>query len=43
MNFPDIVYTPKQKEIIRRTADTCPVRLSLHPDLRQTFILNFRD
>lgn len=41
MNFPPLDYTEKQKQIIRRTADTCPVRLSLHPDLKQTFILNF--
>lgn len=41
MNFPPVDYTDKQKQIIRRTADTCPVRLSLHPELKQTFILNF--
>ena len=41
MNFPPIEYTEKQKQIIRRTADTCPVRLSLHHDLKQTLILNF--
>jgi uncharacterized OsmC-like protein len=41
MNFPPENYSEKQKQIIRRTADTCPVRLSLHPDLKQTFILNF--
>lgn len=43
MNFPPVPYSEKEKLIIRRTADTCPVRLSLHPDLKQTFILNFKD
>ncbi|HNX44944.1 MAG TPA: OsmC family protein [Bacteroidales bacterium] len=42
-NFPPEHYSEKQKQIIRRTADTCPVRLSLHPDLKQTFIFNFFD
>lgn len=41
MNFPPNNYSEKEKQIIRRTAETCPVRLSLHPDLKQTFILHF--
>jgi putative redox protein len=40
-DFPALGYTPKQKSIIRHTIDTCPVGLSLHPDLKKTFILNF--
>jgi len=42
-NFPAIAYSEKQKEIIRRTINTCPVSLSLHPDLKQTIHLNFKD
>jgi uncharacterized OsmC-like protein len=41
MNFPKNDYTEKQKEIIRRTAEHCPVNKSLHPDLIQTFHFNF--
>lgn len=43
MNFPDIKYSEKEKQIIRHTINTCPVGQSLHPDLKQTFILNFSD
>ncbi|MDO9512812.1 MAG: OsmC family protein [Bacteroidales bacterium] len=31
--FPDIEYSPKQKTIIRRSAESCPVMMSLHPDI----------
>jgi len=41
MNFPPLNYTDKEKEIIKRTAEHCPVNKSLHPDVKQTFILNF--
>lgn len=41
-NFPDISYTEKQKKIIRNASDTCPVSKSLHPDLKQTIIFNFK-
>lgn len=40
--FPPNQYTAKHKELIRRSAETCPVALSLHPDLKQTVRLNFR-
>lgn len=42
-HFPAIQYSDKQKEIIRRTIKTCPVSLSLHPDLKQTTLLHFID
>jgi putative redox protein len=41
-NFPDIRYTDKQKEIIERAGRTCPVALSLHPDLKQSITFNFK-
>lgn len=33
--FPDNGYTDKHKQIIRQISKTCPVALSLHPDLKQ--------
>lgn len=39
--FPAMSYTEKQKEIIRRAAEYCPVNRSLSPDLKQTFIYTF--
>jgi len=41
-NFPEITYTEKQKQVIRKASDTCPVAKSLHPDLKQTIIFNFK-
>jgi uncharacterized OsmC-like protein len=41
MNFPPNNYTEKENEIMKRTAEHCPVNKSLHPDVKQTFILNF--
>lgn len=35
-------YTDKQKEIIERAAHTCPVALSIHPDIKQEVIFNFK-
>jgi uncharacterized OsmC-like protein len=43
MDFPTVKYSDKEKSIIRHTINTCPVGQSLHPDLKQTFILNFSD
>ncbi len=39
--FPPGDYCEKHKKIIRQAAETCPVALSLHPELRQTVIFNF--
>jgi len=41
IDFPDVEYSDKEKKILRVCADTCPVALSLHPDLKQTVSLNF--
>ena len=43
ITFPDVKYSEKEKSIIRHTIDTCPVGLSLHSDLKRTFMLNFAD
>jgi putative redox protein len=34
-------YTDKEKQILEKTALTCPVALSLHPDLKQTITFNY--
>lgn len=31
----------KQQNIVKRTADTCPVALSLHPDIKKNITFNF--
>lgn len=35
-------YTEKEKTILERVARTCPVALSLHPDLKQTINFNWK-
>lgn len=35
--MPDKAYTDKEKTMIERAAHTCPVHLSLHPDVVQKF------
>ena len=40
LSFPG-VYTDKQKRIIKVISETCPVALSLHPDLKQTISIKF--
>jgi len=42
-DFPDRTYSEKEKTIIRNAAKTCPVALSLHPDLKQTVVMNFTE
>jgi uncharacterized OsmC-like protein len=42
-NFPDNNYTDKQKKIIEMAGRTCPVALSLHPDLVQEIRFNFEN
>ncbi len=41
LNFPKKSYSDKEKTIIERIARTCPVALSLHPDLKQEIVFNF--
>jgi putative redox protein len=40
-NFHNNNYTDKEKVILINAAKTCPVALSLHPDLKQTVNFNF--
>ncbi len=39
--FPSGGYSDKHKKVIRKAAETCPVALSLHPEIRQSLIFNF--
>jgi uncharacterized OsmC-like protein len=41
LTFPSNNFTDKVKKIIERSAYTCPVYLSLHPDLKKTITFNF--
>jgi len=41
LNFPKNNYSDKEKKFIEKAAYTCPVYLSLHPDLIKTITLNF--
>ena len=36
LQFPNNVYSDKDKQILEHTAMTCPVFLSLHPDVKKT-------
>lgn len=41
IKFPKNNYSDKEKKIIEHIASTCPVALSLHPDLKQSIKLIF--
>lgn len=41
IKFPKNNYSEKEKKIIEHIANTCPVALSLHPDLKQSVKLIF--
>lgn len=41
--FPAVKYSEKEKKIIENSIKTCPVSLSLHPDLVQEIILVFNN
>lgn len=41
--FPDIAYTKRQKEILKRMVETCPVNLSLHPEIKRSVVFHFID
>jgi putative redox protein len=42
-HFPEIRYTDKEKKIIERAALTCPVELSLHPDIKRDIRFHYQD
>ena len=39
--MPDKEYSHKEKNSIERAAHSCPVHLSLHPDMEQVFVFNW--
>ncbi len=41
--FPPNNYSPKQRKILEHISRTCPVALSLHPELKQEVNLHFND
>jgi putative redox protein len=41
LQFPSNNYSDKEKEIIERSAKTCPVAFSLHPDIKQAITFNY--
>lgn len=41
LQFPENDYSDKTKAIIERSAKTCPVANSLHPDLKQNITFNY--
>jgi len=41
-NMPDREYSKKEMTIIERTAKACPVHMSLHPEIKQNFIFNWK-
>lgn len=41
ITFSNTNYTDKEKKVIENAARTCPVALSLNPEIKQTLILNF--
>jgi Predicted redox protein, regulator of disulfide bond formation len=42
LNFPR-TYSEKVKKIIELSAKECPVANSLHPELKQTIVFNYKD
>lgn len=40
-SFPANIYSDKERLLIEKAAASCPVALSLHPDLKQTINLNW--
>jgi len=43
-NFPEgISYTHHQKALLQKAAETCPVYLSLHPDIKKEITFNWAD
>ncbi len=43
VTFPPFEYTHEQRTMLRRAAKTCPVALSLHPDIKQVVEFEFSE
>lgn len=41
MFLPDRNFSPKDRQLLENAARTCPVALSLHPELKQTVTFNW--
>ena len=42
LDMPDREYTDRQKAAIEHCAHSCPVHLSLHPDVEQEFVFRWK-
>lgn len=42
IDFGDHQYSEKEKKILEHCTKTCPVALSLHPEIKQSISLNFK-
>ncbi len=42
LDMPDKGYTDAQKAAMEHCAEVCPVHLSLHPDVEQAFVFNWK-
>ena len=40
--MPDVRYSEKEKTILENAARTCPVALSVHPDIKQVLTFNYQ-
>ena len=41
-DMPEVPYTEKEKSILENAAQTCPVALSVHPDIKQVLTFNYK-
>jgi uncharacterized OsmC-like protein len=42
ITFPHNNYSEKERKILEKSAKECPVAQSLHPNLKQTVIYNYK-
>lgn len=40
--MPAVAYSANEKMLLEKAAATCPVALSLHPDLKQTVVFHYK-
>ena len=41
-DMPEVSYSDKEKSILENAARTCPVALSIHPDIKQVLNFNYQ-